>query len=300
MISIAMATYNGEKYLSLQLQSILQQTIQDLEIVICDDCSTDGTWELLQKFSTEDSRIRCFRNEKNLGFKKNFEKAMLLCTGEFVALSDQDDIWEKDHLETLLNLIRDKDIACGNAHLIGSNGESLGKNLGDYNFFYECPKDYKDIPLRIFYNCGCFQGASMLIRKELLEVALPLPEGVDYHDTWLTVIACYSKGFVYTPQIITQHRRHEANASSTTTWPTYLGFLHIKRNRGRPDRICMAAAVKERLKGKLDQQQLKQLNHVPVYNENRKTKFGNLKNLIFRCMHYNAVYSTTKKFFLEW
>ena len=91
MISIAMATYNGAKYLREQIDSILAQTIQDFELVVCDDCSSDDTWDILKQYSDADKRIKVFRNESNMGFKRNFEKAMSLCGGDYIALSDQDD-----------------------------------------------------------------------------------------------------------------------------------------------------------------------------------------------------------------
>ena len=140
----------------------------------------------------------------------------------------------------------------------------------------------------------------MLIRKSLLDIALPLPEGIDYHDTWLTVIACYSKGFAFTPQVITQHRRHDMNASRRTHWPTYLGFIHFKRNPVRPDRLCIAESIKSRLQGKLSRAQLQQLDHLPVYYKNRKSKFGKLKNLLFRFFHYGSIYTTHTKLYIEW
>ena len=108
MISIAMATYNGEKYLAEQLDSILAQTVQDFELIVCDDCSSDSTAEILSRYAEKDSRIKIFVNEKNLGFVKNFEKAVSLCSGEYIALSDQDDVWFAGHLEILLRNIKDK------------------------------------------------------------------------------------------------------------------------------------------------------------------------------------------------
>lgn len=300
MISVAMATYNGERYLRQQIDSILDQSFRDIEIVVCDDASTDGTWAILEEYQSKHPFFRCYRNETNLGFKGNFEKAMGLCKGEFVALSDQDDIWEKDHLETLQNLIGTNDIACGNAHLIDSEGKSLGIDLSEADFLYNTPKNYREIPLRVFYNNGCFQGASMLIRRALLETALPLPAGVDYHDTWLTLVACYSNGFAYTMKVITQHRRHDLNASKRTHWPTYLGFIHFKRNPVRPDRIAIADALKQRLADKLNNKQLKQINHLYDYYRNRKSKPGKLKNFFFRLLHYNSIYTTRTKIYLEW
>ena len=122
MISIAMATYNGDKYIKEQIDSILNQTIQDFEIVICDDCSTDGTVRILHEYAKNDKRFHIYQNEDNLGFKKNFEKAITLCQGEYIALSDQDDIWMPNHLELLKNAIKGKVLSCGNADLIDKDG----------------------------------------------------------------------------------------------------------------------------------------------------------------------------------
>lgn len=122
MISIAMATYNGEKYLREQLDSILAQTVQDFELIVCDDCSTDLTMQILNEYAERDSRIKVFENEENLGFKKNFEKVIGLCSGNYIALSDQDDIWLPEHLEVLYKNIGEKSTSWGNSLLIDSNG----------------------------------------------------------------------------------------------------------------------------------------------------------------------------------
>ena len=88
-VSIAMATFNGERFVREQLESILAQSVSDFELVISDDTSTDGTWEILQEYSEKDNRIRIYRNNLNLGFKRNFEQAIRLCQADFIALSDQ-------------------------------------------------------------------------------------------------------------------------------------------------------------------------------------------------------------------
>ena len=82
LVSVAMATYNGERFIKEQIDSILRQTIQSIEIVICDDCSTDNTWEILQEYAKYDLRFKIYRNDTNLGFCKNFEKAISLCHGD--------------------------------------------------------------------------------------------------------------------------------------------------------------------------------------------------------------------------
>jgi len=98
MVSIALATYNGERFLKEQLDSILEQSYTDIEIIACDDCSTDSTPQILEDYQKKDSRLKVYFNEKNLGFKKNFEKCISLCDGDYIALSDQDDVWTKDHI----------------------------------------------------------------------------------------------------------------------------------------------------------------------------------------------------------
>src|ERR1700748_3070750 len=93
LVSVAMCTYNGEKYIRQQLDSILNQTWRNLEIVIVDDGSSDDTFAIISEYAEKDSRIKCFKNEVNLGFNKNFEHAVELTTGDYIAISDQDDIW---------------------------------------------------------------------------------------------------------------------------------------------------------------------------------------------------------------
>ena len=102
MIGIAMTSYNGEKYLKEQIDSILNQTVSDFELIVCDDVSSDSTMDILNGYAAKDSRVHVFRNEENLGFLKNFEKAIRICLdrgAEYVALADQDDIWTENHLE---------------------------------------------------------------------------------------------------------------------------------------------------------------------------------------------------------
>src|ERR1700678_75351 len=99
-ISVALCTYNGERFLSQQLASVQQQTRLPDEVVVCDDQSTDGTVEMVRAFAASVSfPVRIFENERNLGFAANFERAIGLCEGNLIALSDQDDIWYPVRLE---------------------------------------------------------------------------------------------------------------------------------------------------------------------------------------------------------
>lgn len=125
-ISIAMATYNGGRYLREQIDSILDQTIPFHELIISDDASTDGTWDILTEYAARDPRIKACRNERNIGFVANFEKALRHCSGDYVALSDQDDVWTADHLEALLHKIEGKNLAVGDAEIMDADGLRTG------------------------------------------------------------------------------------------------------------------------------------------------------------------------------
>lgn len=227
MISIAMTTYNGEKYIKKQIDSILTQTIKDFELIICDDCSSDNTRNILTEYANKDFRIKLFFNQKNLGFKKNFEEAISHTTGDFIALSDQDDIWASNHLEVLQNLIGNADIACGNALLIDENDNSLNLTLSQADVLQYIESSQK-LLYRILGSTNCFQGASMLIRKSFFEKALPIPENVHYHDAWFAACACCSNGINYTFDQITYYRQHSSQITADTHQNKTTGFL-IKR-----------------------------------------------------------------------
>lgn len=209
MISIALASYNGEKYISEQIDSILAQTYQDFELIICDDCSTDNTWQILEEYAQRDNRIKIFRNEKNLGFKKNFEKAILLCKGDYVALSDQDDIWTENHLEVLLQNIGKKSLSCGNSLLVDSEGNSTNSKLNENEgllYFDDSKYIYRSM-----LNGNCLQGANMLMPLGFAKKCIPIPSGVPYHDAWFAACACLDNGINYSFEIINKYRQHGGN-----------------------------------------------------------------------------------------
>ena len=183
--SVAIATYNGELFIRQQIESILTQTIPIDEIVICDDNSTDKTWDILQHLAKEYPIIQTYKNDKNLGYIKNFEKAASLCSGEYILLADQDDIWTKDHVEVLYETLGDKSLACGNAECMNKEGTLTGETLKSPSF--KLSGDLKTDFRRYLYLVYA-QGSTMLFKKELLEKALPFPTDIS-HDIWLGFIA---------------------------------------------------------------------------------------------------------------
>ena len=101
-IDVLLATYNGEKYLKEQIDSILNQTYKNIRLIISDDCSKDKTREILKQYEEKESRIKVFYQEKNLGYIKNFEFLLKQVENEYYMLSDQDDVWLPEKIEKSL------------------------------------------------------------------------------------------------------------------------------------------------------------------------------------------------------
>ena len=223
-----MATYNGEKYIREQINSILQQTYQNFELIICDDCSTDSTWIILQEYEKLDVRIHCYKNKQNIGFIKNFEKAISYCNGEYIALSDQDDIWEGTHLEYLLNNIGQNLLIGSNAVLVNERNESLNITMKDIIHIKNVPNDPYLIFQRLLYM-SFIQGASMLFDKTLLVEAIPFPEDIP-HDYWLSIIAASKSKLVYHDFITLRYRQHSDNVTENKKRPYFKNILSKNRN----------------------------------------------------------------------
>ena len=212
MISIAMTSYNGENFISEQILSILSQTIEDFELIICDDCSSDHTFSILKEYKEKDSRIKIKQNKKQLGFLKNFEQAISLCTGDYIACCDQDDIWTNNHLEYLLKNIGENDCIGANGVIIDKLGKKVGSTVKESLSVENEPSDSESLfKHECFYNL--IQGAACLFRKTLLSSILPFPEGIKFHDHWIALNASAQNGCKYTSGIILQYRVHNQNVT---------------------------------------------------------------------------------------
>jgi glycosyltransferase involved in cell wall biosynthesis len=209
LVSIAMATYNGEKYLREQLDSIYNQTYKNMEVVVCDDCSTDGTAEILEKYKQEYG-LKYYINEKNLGFAKNFEKATCLCKGEFIAFSDQDDIWHPEKIEILVKEIENYSLVRSDSELIDSEGKYLD---GTYvkNMFKRMDIDKPDkiFPIPV-------QGCSYLFKREILKKALPFSKHFS-HDKSIADAAECENGIKFLDKCLFKYRLHDSNVVGIQT-----------------------------------------------------------------------------------
>lgn len=292
MISIAMATYNGAKWIQEQVESILSQTIQDFELIICDDCSTDGTWEVLNAIKQTDPRIYIHRNEVTLGFKKNFENAISLCNGELIALSDQDDIWFPKHLEILKNaMVGDSQIVCARPVFVNEFNQVLPRKY-DY-FRMSCPpKTNLDTARHILLGGSNYQGASMLIRRTFFEYAFPIPDRVKFHDNWFALLACFTGGLVYVDEPIMRYRRLMNSVTfNRRRISAFRRFVGITLNEHSAyDGLCFIETIRGRLK-QLPLVQHKLLIKSEQILRRRKTLWGRIVNVPYMLRHFQSIYA---------
>lgn len=219
LISIAMATYNGEKYLEKQLNSILNQSHKNIEIIICDDVSKDSTIDIINNYIKKYSFIKLFKNEKNLGYVKNFEKAINLCDSQYITLCDQDDIWEVNKLEIQLKEIKKQEkLYPRSPILIHSDLSMIDKDCKTFNTSYFKYRKYKlkkekDLS-HILGPCGVM-GNTILFNKKLKNKILPFPPYIENHDYWISLInEIFGKRITLDSKLV-KYRIHISNASNS-------------------------------------------------------------------------------------
>ncbi|MGC3945944.1 MAG: glycosyltransferase [Chryseolinea sp.] len=206
-ISVCLATYNGERYIAKQLDSILTQLGDDDEVVVSDDSSTDRTVEIVRSYN--DSRIKLFPDQKFRSPIFNFENALKHATGQYVFLSDQDDLWHHDKVKTALKSLQSKLIFVSDADIVNENGDMVQPS------FFAVNGSARGIVRNILRNS--YLGCCLALRQEVLRKALPFPKDIPMHDWWIGIVAevFYHKQVEFCYQPLISYRRHGNNASPT-------------------------------------------------------------------------------------
>lgn len=206
MISVCIATYNGEKYIHEQIASILQQIGNDDEIVVSDDGSTDKTLDVVRSFDAQN--IHIYINKGDHGYTPNFENALRNAHGDYIFLSDQDDIWMPDKVEACMKYLKVNDFVVSDALIVDGDNKPL------FDSFCEQRKSkfgFLNTLIRFSYLGCCFA-----FRRKVMSKALPFPKNhiLCTHDNWLALVstAFYKSAFIPLPLI--RYRRYGGNASS--------------------------------------------------------------------------------------
>ena len=212
-ISIAMCTYNGEKYLQEQLDSFLGQTRLPDELVVCDDGSHDRTIDILEDFSARAPfPVRIYRNTANLGYSKNFEKAGALCTGDIIAFSDQDDVWDPQKLEKFAEIMTgDPEVGfvfC-DAEVVDQGLNSLGFSFWDNCSLPKCFTIFSKGEFTNFFftRYHCILGAISAIRSSVYTSLVPIPPLWAY-DEWFPFGSSIITKIAKIPSKLNKFRQH--------------------------------------------------------------------------------------------
>ena len=214
-IGIALCTYNGEKYLSQQLESIINQTIKPDIIYVNDDNSTDNTLDILDKYAKEakitfDIQV----NKENLGYISNFENVISRCETEIILPSDQDDIWLQKKIEELCAPFEDDAVmlSFGNSELVDDELKSMGRTLFDQILFPKSKRKraQKGKLFEIMVEHNVISGHCMAFRRTLLDYALPFNRNFQW-DYWLGIIAVSSFKYAIIDKVFVNYRIHDTN-----------------------------------------------------------------------------------------
>lgn len=203
-ISVVMCTYNGARYIREQLETILKQSYPIHEIIVQDDESSDETFEIVQQMAEENPLIHAYRNESGVhGINGNFFSAMARATGDYIAISDQDDLWESDKLRLQAEAIGNK-MLC--------TGFSVPFSDGGYPVSFD-PRVPNTHLIRMTYICAV-PGHSMLFKREMLDYikggeVLPL-----YYDWQLVNVASAAESIVFVEKTLVNFRRHADSATA--------------------------------------------------------------------------------------
>jgi glycosyltransferase involved in cell wall biosynthesis len=201
LVSIALCTYNGEAFLQEQLDTLVNQTYPNLEIIALDDRSTDGTLEILNTYQQKYPNFKVWVNEENLGYTKNFEKAISMCNGDYIALCDQDDIWELNKITLMIQNIGESVLIYHDSEFISQDGSSLNQKVSDLLNMYQ---GSLNTPF-LFYNC--VSGHAVLFKKILVDQLFPFKKGL-FHDWFIAIMATENGGIKYLDKPLVKYRQH--------------------------------------------------------------------------------------------
>ena len=227
MISVCIATYNGERYIRQQIESIVCQLNVDDEIIVSDDGSTDGTLDIVKGIG--DKRIKIIEGPGRKSPILNFECALKASKGDFIFLSDQDDVWKPDKVEICMKWLK-------TYHCVVSDAEVTDNRLKP---LYPSLYDIMQVRQGRIYNTiwkNGYTGCCMAFRRDVLEASLPFPKDIPMHDIWIGNVAAYKYNVIFIPDRLIHFRRHEntiscnGKGSKFTIWQQMKFRLNIIKN----------------------------------------------------------------------
>ena len=220
MISVCIATYNGERFIERQVNSILSQIGVEDEVVVADDGSFDNTLAILRDLN--DPRIRIVDGAHRHSPTWNFEKALKEARGEYIFLSDQDDVWMPEKVAVTMRYLQQYDCVVSDNVTVAADDSVISDSF--YAVNNTRPGKYYNLLLKNGYL-----GCCMAFRRNVLDAALPFPADIPMHDIWIGNVAAFKYSVCFIPDKLMHYNRHGDNASTASTPSAYslrqkLGF----------------------------------------------------------------------------
>lgn len=241
MISVCMATYNGEKYILSQIQSILRQLHDEDEIIISDDSSSDNTLKIVREIN--DARIKIYIHDRDHGYTRNFENALSKASGDIIFLSDQDDEWFPNKVEKTMQVLQSADFTVSDCITVDENNEVIDQSRFKT---FNIKKGFWRLMIKTRYL-----GCCMAFRRNVLNAALPFPSNSFYieHDLWLASVAeCFFRVELIDEPLI-WYKRHKGNVSDAGFNKGYSIPIKIIRRVYRLSELIKRKKIVKAIKG---------------------------------------------------
>lgn len=216
LVTIILATYNGEAFLEEQLLSIINQSYTNIELLVADDCSIDRSYEILTRYALSYKWMHLRQNEERLGLVKNFENLLESAKGDYIAFCDQDDIWREDKVLKAVEILQNEDNSkplMFHSDLVVTNGKMKIISPSYFKMRSYCFGSDKQLDA-IVGRCGVM-GNTLVINQKLKSLVLPFPHGLKAHDYWIALInELYGKRLTSFDMLV-RYRLHQTNSSNT-------------------------------------------------------------------------------------
>ena len=291
-VDILMATYNGEKYLKEQLESILNQTYTNIRLLINDDCSTDKTIEILKEYEQKDNRIYVQYNKENLGSIKNFENILSRVENKYFMLADQDDVWMPQKVEKSLDKItkENADLVFTDLEAVDENLKTITPSVVRYMGFKKNIDKYNDYKLVFLRNC--VTGCTIISKKELIKKYIPIPNKEPMvHDWWMALMIAQDGKLAFLDEPTIKYRQHSKNQLGIFGMKNYIQKFDEYREKYINLKIDQFKIYLENKEMFTNKKLIELSQKAVIYLNNIKTKkYINIKNYKTFFELYNMEY----------
>ena len=242
LVSVMLIVFNGERYISEQIDSILAQTYTNLELIVCDDCSTDRTPEIVREYMRKDPRVRLAQNERNLHVSATFMAHHRLCRREFIAPSDHDDFWLPEKIGFMMDYMLkhpETDLVFTDSMVTNSD---LSERKGSFQKTIGNPSRGEPIPIVILLERNLVAFHTSLFRKNLIPKIVPIPQGFMY-DIWTALVCSLNSPLGYIPKCLDLYRQHGKNMVGASA----LGLKYYIKRLGNREYLLVYYKIKSEL-----------------------------------------------------